>query len=247
MIYEAVHARPDGTSTVARLALTASEYGYDGVVVRNHGDEPASFDPETVADTYDVDVVPGVEVRAEDPSRASGFVGNHRERQVVVAVHGGSRDINRFAVEQPAVDVLAHPMRGDGDVNHVLAKVAARNGVRLELSLRRVLTSEGGDRVTAVRDLRKLVELVEHYDVPFVVSADADSHLGLRAPRDLAALGGVVGLSAEQVRTGLREWGHIAAATRERLGDDVVRPGVRRGRPADRDGSGEPMETQEER
>ena len=37
-MYEAVHARPDGEATVARLARTAADYGYEGVVVRNHGD-----------------------------------------------------------------------------------------------------------------------------------------------------------------------------------------------------------------
>jgi ribonuclease P/MRP protein subunit RPP1 len=237
MTYEAVHARPDGDSTVARMALTASEYGYDGLVVRNHGDEPASYDPESVADTYGVDVVTGVEVRADEPSRASGFVGNHRSRREIVAVHGGSPAINRFAVEQPTVDVLAHPMRDDGDVNHVLAKAAARNGVRLELSLGRVLRTDGGRRVTAIRDLRKLADLLDTYDAPYVVSADPASHLALRAPRDLAAIGEVVGLSATQVETGLAEWGRLAAANRERLDGDVVQPGVRRGRPGEESGS----------
>jgi len=45
MTYEAVHARPDGDSTVARLAMTASEYGFDGLVVRNHGDAPRERRP----------------------------------------------------------------------------------------------------------------------------------------------------------------------------------------------------------
>jgi ribonuclease P/MRP protein subunit RPP1 len=225
-MYEAVHARPDGESTVARLALTASDFGFDGIVVRNHGDEPASYDPGGVSETHGVDVVPAVEIRASDPSRASGFVGSHRESQTLVLVHGGDRRLNRFAVEQAAVDVLAHPMAGDGDFNHVLARTARENGVRVEFNLRTVLRAEGGQRVRALSDLQKLWELVDQYDTPYVVSGDARSHLQLRAPRELRALGDVVGLPGEAVDTGLREWGRLAQRNRARQSDAFVEPGV---------------------
>lgn len=228
MTYEAVHARPDGNGTVARMALTASEYGYDGIVVRNHGDALTDYDAGEIAEAYDVDVVPGVEVRASDPTRASGYVGNHRPDTVLLAVHGGTVAMNRFAVEQPAVDVLAHPMRGDGDFNHVLAKEAAANGVHVEFSFRHVLDATGGRRVRHLQSLRKLRELVDYYDVPYVVSADPASHLELRAARELAALGESIGFDAEQVETGLAEWGRIAARNRDRLSDEFVEPGVRR-------------------
>jgi len=228
-MYEAVHALPDGDSTVARMALTASDYGYGGIVVANHGDSPASYDPEAISDEYGVDVVTGVEVRADDPSRASGFVGNHRENQTIVAIHGGDPKMNRFAVEQPAVDVLAHPMAGDGDFNHVLAREAAANGVRVELSFARILRRDGGQRVQAIRNLRKLHELLTHYDTPYVVSAGPTNHLQLRAPRELVALGEQMGLPGEDVETGLREWQRLAERNRGRHSDSFVEPGVWRG------------------
>jgi ribonuclease P/MRP protein subunit RPP1 len=228
-MYEAVHALPDGDSTVARLALTASECGYDGIVVRNHGDSPASYDPDAIRDEYGIDIVTGVEVRADDPSRASGFVGNHRDDQTIVAVHGGDPTMNRFAVEQPAVDVLTHPMVGDGDFNHVLAREAAKNGVRIELSFRRVLRNDGGPRVQAIRGLTKLHELVTHYDTPFVVSADPSSHLHLRSPRELVALGEQVGIPGDDIEAGLREWGRLTERNRDRQSDAFVEPGVWQG------------------
>jgi ribonuclease P/MRP protein subunit RPP1 len=226
-MYEAVHAHPDGASTVARLALGASEYGYDGVVVRNHGDQPASYDPGRIRETYGIDVVAGVEIRAGDPSRASGFVGNHREDATIVAVHGGDPSINRFAVEQPAVDVLAHPMAGEGDFNHVLAREAAENGVRVEVSLKPVLDRDGGQRVRDLQAVRKLWEILDHYGTPYVVSADPESHLGLRAPRELQALGSVLGIDADDVAAGLAEWGRLAERNRERSSASFVEPGVR--------------------
>ncbi|WP_136687779.1 RNase P subunit p30 family protein [Halorhabdus amylolytica] len=229
-MYAAVHTRPDGDSTVARLALTAAEYGFDGLVIRNHGDALSDYDRGAIADTYGIDVVDGVEIRADDPSRASGFVGNHRDRRTLVAVHGGDPEMNRFAVEQPAVDVLAHPLAGDGDIDHVTIKTAAENGVHLEWSLRDVLRTDGGQRVEALRNLRKLHDLLSEYDAPYVVSGDPSSHLQLRTPRDLLAVGEALDYATEWIETGLSAWGDIASRNRDRASDAFVEPGVRRGR-----------------
>lgn len=226
--YEAVYAHPDGQSTVSRLAATAADYGFDGLVVRNHGEEPASYDPETVREATGVDVVTGVEVTAPDPSRASGYVANHREETEVVCVHGGDPDINRFAVQQPGVDVLSHPTAGEEDsgLDHVLVRQAAEHDVALEVDLAPVLRDTGGSRVQHLSTLRKLRELIEDADAPFVVSAGARSHLHLRAWRELVAVGETVGFEAEAIEAGLATWCDIAQRNRRRLADEVVQPGV---------------------
>jgi ribonuclease P/MRP protein subunit RPP1 len=230
MIYEGVYAHPDGDSTVARLAATAADYGFDGVVVRNHSDALADYDAERVSEAYGVDVVDAVEIRADDPEVAAGHLGNYRPKHTVLAVHGGTPKLNRFAVEQDRVDVLAHPMADRGDLNHVLAKAAADHGVRVEFDLSRVLRADGGPRVQALQDLRKLREIVTHYDAPFVVSAGPTSHLQLRAPRELVAVGETIGFSEDQIRAGLAEWGRLAERNRERLSDEFIAPGIKRGR-----------------
>ena len=229
-MYEAVHAQPDGESTVDRLVETAADYGFDGVVVRNHSDSRANVDLQEIADTHGIDVVDGVEIRAADPHRAGGSVGNFRTTNTIVAIHGGTNAMNRFAVEHEKVDVLAHPMAGSGDVNHVLVKAAAENGVRIEFSLAPVLRSSGGYRVRAIQSLRKLRELLEYYGAPFVVSGDPESHLELRSPRELCALGVEVGFTREQIETGLREWGRLAERNRRVDSDSFIEPGVERGR-----------------
>jgi ribonuclease P/MRP protein subunit RPP1 len=223
-MYEGVHAHPDGQATVARLAKTAAEYGYDGVVVRNHGDAQTDYDAETIGAEYDIDVVSGIEIRTDDAGQASGLIGNYRSKRDVVCVHGGS--LNRFAVEQRKVDVLAHPMR-EGDVNHVLAKAAAENGVHMEFNFGRVFRADGGPRVQAIQGLRKLRELVEQYDVPYVVTADPYSHLQLRGPRELLAVGETVGFDREAIETGLAAWSGIVEENRQRLSEGYVEPGVR--------------------
>jgi ribonuclease P/MRP protein subunit RPP1 len=246
--YEGVHAHPDGDSTVARFAATAAEYGLDGVVVRNHSDATVDYDTggqitssepsfadayedrERIGDEYGVDVVEAIEVRAENPEVATGHVGNYRPKHTILALHGGTNALNRFAVESDRVDVLAHPMCERGDFNHVLAKAAVEHDVRVEFDLARVLRDDGGPRVQALSDLRKLRELVEKYDVPYVVSANPTSHLQLRAPRELVAVGETVGFTEDQIRHGLAEWALLAERNRERMSDAFIAPGVKRGR-----------------
>ncbi|NUB91978.1 ribonuclease P [Haloterrigena sp. SYSU A121-1] len=229
-MYETVHAHPDGESTVARFAKTAADYGFEGVVVRNHHDSRAEYDAEAIREAYGIDVVEGLEIRADDPQAAGGSVGNYRTTETIVGVHGGTNAVNRFAVESEKVDVLAHPMADNGDVNHVLVKAAVENGVRLEFDLSGVLRTSGGRRVRVLQSLRKLEEIVGHYDAPYVVSANPRSHLELRAPRELTALGEEIGLSTAFVERGLAEWGRLAERNRRIQSESFIEPGVERGR-----------------
>jgi ribonuclease P/MRP protein subunit RPP1 len=230
--YAAVRAYPAGESTAARFALTADECGLSGIVVRN-APETGILDNtgpsrEIIADEYGVDVVDAVEIRADDASAASARIKDHREEHTLISVRG-SHALNRFACEEPRVDVLARPM-ADGDVNHVLARAAKRNGVHFEFDFGRMLRLSGGRRVQALADLRKLREIVSYYDAPYVVSATPESHLQMRTPRELLALGEVIGFSHEQVENGLVEWGRLAERNRKRLSESFIEPGVRKGR-----------------
>lgn len=224
--YEAL--RPEG-ATVSRLALTVAEYGYDGLVVR--------ASPETVdrirARAAEVPQSVGIAIELEpaDRQEASGAVGHYRSDADLLLLRGGTPDLNRFAVEDPRVDVLTAPMAESGDVNHVIAGAAAENGVAIELNLGPVLRTSGGRRVRAIRDRRKLIELVADADAPWVASADATDHLQVRAPRELCALGDVIGVGADVIETGLAAWHRLLERTRRRRDPSFVEPGVRRGRP----------------
>jgi ribonuclease P/MRP protein subunit RPP1 len=222
-MYEAVTAYPAGEATLSRFARTAESYGYDGIV-RRRGSAGASIG--RIGDELGIDVVDGVEIDTTDPSVLAGSLGTERTERTLVIVRGGDNRINRQAVEDPRVDVLSAPMRTGGDVNHVLAAAAKRNGVRLEFDLGPVLRRTGGARVRAVARLRKLREVVFDADTPFVVSGDPRSHLQLRAPRELAAVGEVIGFPADRLEEGLAEWGRLAARNRHRASDRVVEPGV---------------------
>lgn len=236
-MYEAVHAHPDGDATAARYAATAARYGYEGVVVRTRDalesvreDGTPSAEAAALSEEYGVDVVDAVEIDVADATSASGAVGNYRPDRTVVCLIGGDDGLNRFAVEEPRIDVLARPMSGAGDFNHVLAKAARDNGVHVEFDFGPLFRATGGKRVRALSDLRKLREIVSYYDAPYVVSANPRSHLELRAPREVVAAATAVGFEDAWVKAGLRAWGDIVARNRERRSEAFIEPGVRVGR-----------------
>ncbi|MGM0604539.1 MAG: RNase P subunit p30 family protein [Halobacteriota archaeon] len=226
-MYEAVWAYPDGDSTVSRHARTADRYGYDGIVVRSRASE---YDAAAIGDRYGVDVVRGIEICADTPESASGSVGNFRSECTILAVRGGTNALNRFAVEQDRVDVLTRPMRTGGDFNHVLARAATDHGVRVEFDFGPVLRQTGGRRVQSLQGLRKLRELVDQYDTPYVVSATANSHLQLRAPRELRAIGAEIGFDPAAIEAGLTEWGRLSRRNRTRSAEAFIAPGVKLGK-----------------
>jgi ribonuclease P/MRP protein subunit RPP1 len=234
-MYEAVRVSPTGPTTPGRFALTVGRVGVDGVVLIGDQADLPTVDPETLADRHGLDVAMGVEIDADTKAAASGAIGNWRPKATVLSVRGGSPAMNRFAVESPRVDVLTAPLAGDGDFNHVMARAAAENGVAVAVDLSRVLRRSGGTRVRAIAGLRKLRDLLADADAPFVVTAGAGSHLQVRGPRELIAVGQQVGFEREAVAAGLREWGAIVERTRDRRDPDAVAPGVHVEDPEDDD------------
>lgn len=226
-MYEAAHVRANGETTPHRFALTAAQAGFDGLVLRNRQSNPATTDFQALSERYGIDVVDGIEIRAQEKATVSGAIGNRRPEAEILLVQGRDPDLNRFVAESSRVDVLANPMGGEGDINHVIANTAAENGVALEVNLRAVLRESGASRIRAIKHLRKLRELIEDAGAPYVVSGAPQTHLAVRGPRELVAVGNEIGFDEAQIRTGLAAWGQIADRTRTRRDPSNVRPGVR--------------------
>ncbi len=236
--YETAVAHPDGRSTVGRLAATAARQGYGGLVVTN-----ADREGVTVEGDHAIDVVSGVVVNAADAETAAGTLGSVRSgsdtRYTVVCVRGRTAETTRFAVGQDRVDALLLPADRDVDFDHVRAATAEDHGVRVALDLGGVLRETGRDRVAALERLRRRREILDDADATPLVTARARSHLDLRSPRDLAAVGEAVGLGSDAVRAGLAGWGAVVAHVRRVTAPEFVEPGVRRGpyEDDDRDGA----------
>lgn len=226
-MYAAVHATSDGQTTPARFALTASRHGYDGLVLRGSGEGWDRNRLEAIGERYDVDVVSGAQLTLAEPATAGGAISSMRPQIDVLCVAGASTSMNRYLVEQDPVDVLASPLTGDAEMPHTAAKAAKEHGVYVEIDLGPILRRRGGRRVAVIRETTRLFDVIDHFDVPYVVSANARSHLEVRAWRELCALGTTIGLGEDAIEVGLSAWGKIAARSRRASDDTFIEPAVR--------------------
>ena len=213
-IYEAVSPHPAGSSTPRRFAARAATLGYDGLIV-DGGDLPA--DP--ACDMVDAAVLTGPDVAS-----MSGGLHQLRTAHTVLIVVGGDHQRNRFAVDHAAVDVLSGAIAERMAVNHVIVNHAREHDVAVAVDLGPIITAAGGSLVRYLQRCRELIRLLEHADAPYVVTVGARSHRMLRAPRDLDALGALIGVDPGWVEEGLRRWGQIVSRNRRRM--DAPAPGV---------------------
>ncbi len=220
-MYEAVRVASQGPTTPARFASRAASLGYDGLVIHGPFDQKRGG---VIRERFDIDIVRGIAIEAADRETAAGAITDAREEGEIVTVYPGDEDIQRFLARRTAVDVLVPT----GEIEHTTAKVAGDHGIALAFDVGPVLRERGPTRVSALRDLRRLATIVDHFDVSHVVTANATLHLELRAPRELESLGAAIDGTAELVKDGLDQWGALAARARRNRDDRFIEPGVRR-------------------
>jgi ribonuclease P/MRP protein subunit RPP1 len=97
-------------------------------------------------------------------------------------VQGGDYNINRLAVLDKRVDILAHPdfRRKDSGVDSIIARAASENKVAIEINLGRIINSRGLNRIHLIKNLRKNFMLATKYNAPLVATTESKSLYELR-------------------------------------------------------------------
>lgn len=186
----------------------AWKMGYHGLVLVKSSEESFSNlnGHKEQSKTYKNSDIPGksstfegVEIRAKNQDDLKRKIKQFRKKNDVLLVHGGDLKINRAAVEDPRVDVLAHPYHGrrDSGFNHVLAKKAAENNVAVEINLGYLLRNRNHRRLKVLSQFRELVKLKSKFGFSLVITTGARSLYDLRSPRDLMALSNCFGMDKE--------------------------------------------------
>jgi len=189
-----VHAYPETDTPVGELLSVAKRYGYAGIAITNHDEVVVQEQKESNAVFY------GVEIKANSVSDLKRKIKLHWGKVPLLAVHGGKDKINRAAVENPKVDILAHPCgeKGEGGLNHVLVRYAAENGVAIDFNMNAIIHSRRGERARTLGKMREILKLVRKYNAPVILTSHARSIYDLRAPREMIALAALFGMSKEE-------------------------------------------------
>ncbi len=212
-----VHAYPETEVPAEKLLRAAKRYGYTGIAITNHddtvkGDLKSNFG------------FSGIEIRANSVGDLKRKIKLYHGKVAVLAVHGGNDKINRAALEDHRVDVLAHPSgeKREGALNHVLAKLAAKNGVAIEFNLNAIINSRKGERARVLLKMRSNLKLVRKYKAPMILTSNACSIYDLRAPREMIALASLFGMEREEATSALSDFPQGILEKRWKKESDVV-------------------------
>ena|SRR3989338_234886 len=176
-----------------------------------------------------MDLVACVEIRADSIKTLKKALAKYREQAEIIIVAGGDYAINRTAAEDERVDILAHPefKRMDSGIDHVVAKSAAHNGVAIEINMSGLLSTFKRVRSHVLNHMDRNVMLAKKFGAPIVMTSGAKDEWGIRDPRELAALGRMLGLTLEEsVRSVSEACESRLLTNRKRMGGKILYKGV---------------------
>lgn len=194
-----VHSLPDCADSPSRLVLEAQDLGYSGICL-------TSFNKNNTLHKHDIplpalknfEIYTGIEIRVESISKLTKEVNRLRRNADIIIIGGGNEDINRAAVENGNVDILAHPTAQGRPLNHVLAKAAADNGVSVDFNMDALIMQRGGSRIKVIAAMRQNLMLARKHGVSMVITSNARSHYDLRSPREMMALAMFFGMTRDE-------------------------------------------------
>jgi ribonuclease P/MRP protein subunit RPP1 len=222
----------EGESSVEEIAKRAKLLGFKGICFATYYKDRKNIDElkktvREISRKVGIDIFIGLE--AKTIGELEKLVNLRREYDVLL-VRGSDLNLNRKAVETKEVDILAHPEfdRKDSGLNHVMAELAAKNNVAIEINFREILLSSKYTRSKILHHIRKNVKLCKKYKTPVIICSGAISHWQLKDPKVLISMGCLLGLELNEAKKALSEVPEkIIKMIKERQNEKWIRPGVK--------------------
>ncbi len=210
-----------------RLADEAKRLGYEGIAfIQSSKKEAKSNNTYKFKDNFSI--FSGIEIYAQNPEDLRKKIRKFRESKDVVIVNGGNVKINRAACEDPRVDILAHPYKNRRDIgiNHILAKKASENDVAIEFGINHVIKTRLSIRAKLLSQFRQILKLQRKFGFPLIITSNAYSIYDLRAPDDIIAFTGCLGMTPEETMASLSQ-NPMNIIERSRIRKNVIVKGAR--------------------
>ncbi|TRZ67690.1 MAG: hypothetical protein D4Q77_02600 [Methanothrix sp.] len=198
-----VRSLPEGSDSPSRLALVARRLGYSGLIICNRSTNGPLFGADAAEKIDNIDVARGVELVASNPRALHSRTAALRARFDFLVVCGGPEKIDRAACEDPKVDLLLRPQERAKRLGIAAARAARDNQVATGIDLGHMIHLRGGARTRWAETVHQDLKLIRKFDLGLMITAGPRSHLDLRAPRELIALAGMVGLEDYEAKEAL--------------------------------------------
>jgi ribonuclease P/MRP protein subunit RPP1 len=219
MFYD-LHVQADA----GKASEMAKKLGFSGIGLTVPWADRATVQ-QTRKGTFPVDVSPGIEIHAK-ANQISHLAKSVRRQYELILVRGGTEELNRAALETPEVDILVSPRLENSmcGINHILARLGAKNNVAICFDLREIIQAYKKTRSNLLSGLMETARFVRKYKCPFVLSSGALGEWDMRGPSELIAFGKFLGFQENECRKALS--GEILKENRKRLSGKWVMPGV---------------------
>ena len=221
-----------GESSLEQLASTAKSLGFKGICFAEYYEGKNQLKKlkegiEKVKQKIGIDIFLGFEARSIKELK---FLVKIRKEFDILLVRGGGLDLNREACKTSEVDILTHPEyeRSDSGLDHVSAKLAAKNQVAIEVNFREILISSKATRSKVLANIQNNIKLAKKFKVPIILCSGAISHWELRDPECLISFAVQLGLELKEAKDAISKTPeNIITQIKERKSGKWIMPGVK--------------------
>jgi len=221
----------EGESTIEQIAKRAKVLGFKGICFAEYFKNENQIDQlkqeiKKISQNEKINIYLGFEARSITELKKLKDI---RKKYDVLLVRGGIPELNRKAVETKQVDILTHPEldQRDSGLNHILAKLAHKNNVAIEINFRQILQSYKGTRSHILEKMKTNIRLCKKYKAPIIICSGAISHLQLKDPFILISMLTLLGLEIKEAKKAISETPeNIIRMIKKRQNKKWIMPGV---------------------
>ena len=125
-------------------------------------------------------------------------------------MNAGDNSFNRAVIQVRGVHILRHLHKTEkNSFDHITARMAADRGVAIDLDIRPLVMTRGGQRQKTIQRYRDILRLRRKFGFPLTISSNARNPAELRSVREMVSLLAMAGMEESEVFEGLRGPGTI--------------------------------------
>lgn len=178
---------PEDPDSIPEMAQQAKKYGYSGMALVN----TLENDTENIQPGFSIYHAAGISCK---PAKLRNEIQKHSKKTDIIIVMGGDELLNRAAVETPGLDIILQPE----EFNHVHARFAHDNSITIGFDVGSLIRNRGDARIKELTTMRRNLMYVRKYDLQAILTANATTFYDLRAPREMAAIAGLFGMTQKE-------------------------------------------------
>lgn len=190
-----------------KLIKEASKFGWNHINLNYSPDyyKKAQDYHNELSQEVTADISMGINiVGAKNQNEARKIANKFRSKANYISCLGGDLKLNRGICENVKMDVLSRPYykRHDSGMNHVLAKLAAKNNVAIELCFRDILNQHLKYRANAIASFKEILKFHRKFNFPIILTTDTKYIYDVRTTRDIVAVFKSIGFTNEEIYKG---------------------------------------------